>query len=260
MIRGLWTPDTVGWLLVAAGAPVAVAMILDQGPDGLIRLALGLAVVAAWQSLFRFNMGVMPAPASAITALAVAVMAPHEVPLWQIGFAVSFGAVVGELIFGGWGRNFLNASAVALSFLSLSVPNADFVAGDAGLALAVVPGAIMLALTGILPISILAAFATALWVAAMALGLTPQILAAPGTLVFAVVFLVADPVASAATPLGRWVQGALAGAFTAFLMTGTSVPQAVVFAALLAGLFAPLVDQGIIALHLRWRRVRHARP
>ncbi|MDJ0826694.1 MAG: RnfABCDGE type electron transport complex subunit D [Rhodobacter sp.] len=259
MIRGLWTPDTVGWLLVAAGLPAAVALWFDQGVDGVLRLVLCLAVVAAWQILFRVNLGVAPAPASAITALAVAVVAPIEVQLWQIALAVSFGAVIGELIFGGWGRNFLSPGVVALAFLSLSMPNAAFVASGANVAWAVLPGALVMLLTGILPVSVLAAYGAALGLASMALGLEITLLAASGTLAFAAVFLVADPVAAAATPVGRWVQGALAGALTVLLMTGTSVPQAAVFAVLLAGLFAPLVDQGAIAAHLARRRARNGR-
>ncbi len=259
MIRGLWTSDTVGWLLVAAGAPAAVALFLDQGVPGLARLGMCLALVFAWQVVFRFNLGVPLAPASAVAALAVALIAPPGAPLWQVAVAISFGVVIGELVFGGWGRHFLSAGTVALAFLSLSVPNAVWVPAGDTLFWAVLPGAALLLVAGILPLALVVAYAAALAAVAAALGLDEPIRGGAGTLAFAAVFLAADPVAAGATAAGRWIQGAVAGALTALLATGTSLPQAAVFAILLAALFAPLVDQGVIALHFKRRRARRGR-
>ena len=66
--------------------------------------------------------------------------------------------------------------------------------------------------------------------------------------------LVADPVTSAATPLGRWLNGALYGALAACSprgWDGAAPVQIAVAAALLASLAAPLLDEIAMALWLR---------
>src|SRR5690606_32677192 len=89
------------------------------------------------------------------------------------------------------------------------------------------------------------------------LGGDPAALAFQGSLAIGLVFLVGDPVASAATRWGRWIYGALAGGLASlFGWAGTGIdgPQPIVMAALVASLFAPLIDAGVIAATLRrWR-------
>lgn len=256
MIRGLWTPTTVGWFLLASAFPVVVALGLEQGVPGLARLGLCLVVVGLWQTAFRVSLAVGFAPASAIGALAVSVIAPTDVALLQVLLAVSFGAVMAELIFGGWGRNFLSAGIAALSFLSLSVPGAVFEPAGPGLALAVLPGAVMLILTGILPVALALAYIAVLGALVLIPGQWVLLSPALGTIAFVLVFLVADPVASATTTMGRTVQGGMSAALLGLLATGTSVPQAAIFAALLAALFAPLIDHGVITLKMQLKRSR----
>jgi Na+-transporting NADH:ubiquinone oxidoreductase subunit B len=80
-----------------------------------------------------------------------------------------------------------------------------------------------------------------------------------GTAVFATVFLIADPVTAASTSAGRWAYGLLAGVLlVAFGQAGGDPGslRAVIFAALLAGIFAPLIDQAVIWLNVRRRRRR----
>lgn len=257
MIRGVWSRETVAWIIVAALVPVAAAALLEQGLAALLRIALGLAVVGFWQMLFREVQGVPLCPAGAVTAVAIAVLAPRDLPVWQVMIAVSFGTVIGELVFGGWGRNFLSGATATLAFLYLSVPGAAYEPAGPVLALAALPAALLLLLTGILSLPVLLA-ALAGFAAGAAMGVQINLATDAGSLAFALVFLVGDPVASAATRQGRWVYGAAAGGLTALLFTGTANPaQAAVFAALLASVFAPLIDQGAIAAQRSMRRARH---
>jgi len=255
MIRGVWTHTAIGLTLAISLLPVLVALVIDQGADVVPRLALGALVITAWQVLFRIGLGVPFAPAAAVTAIAVGVLAPQDAPLWQILLAVSFGTVIGELIFGGWGRNFLSAATVSLAFLGLSVPAAHYTPPGDIVAYAVLPGAVILIATGILSLPVLIASVAGFALVANGLGLD-ALPAAP--LAFALIYLIADPVASAATPLGRWIYGALAGALAALLIAGPAhAAQAAVFATLLAQIFAPLIDQGALALHRQRRKARH---
>ena len=68
-----------------------------------------------------------------------------------------------------------------------------------------------------------------------------------------------NPVASAGTRLGRWLNGALYGGLVilfAHWWTGAAPVQIAVAAALLASLTAPLLDEAAIALWLAQRRRR----
>lgn len=256
MTSGIWTRGTVGWLLVAAALPVAVELVLEQGAAGALRLGVGCAVVLFWQALFRLATGAPASPTALVTALTLSFFLPPDTAIWQVAISATFGAIIGELVFGGWGRNFLSPGVVAVAFFALSFPNVSLWASGTGLALAVLPGAILLVVTGILSLPVMVSFAAVLVAGS---GGTESLQGVAGTFAFAAVFLVADPVASAATRPGRWIFGALAGGLTALFMTVTEVPRAVVFAALLAGVFAPLIDQVVTGLHVRLRRTRHGK-
>ena len=86
---------------------------------------------------------------------------------------------------------------------------------------------------------------------------------ASGALVLAVLYLTADPVVSGATPVSRLAYGLLAGGLTALFATSGPGFGALIFATLLAQIFAPLLDHVAIAAHRsrmrrRARRLRHA--
>lgn len=261
MIGGLWTRDTVGWLIAAAALPVAVEVVIEQGTSGGLRAAIGLGVIVFWQAVFRLAAGAPGSPTAIVSALALALFLPPDTAFWHIALAASFGAVIGELVFGGWGRNFLAPGVVAVAFYALSFPNAQLMHAGTGMALAVLPGALILAVAGILSVPVLLGFAAVLALGAAGLFGVQGLAGVIGTLAFAAVFLVADPVASAVTAAGRWIHGGVAGGLTALLLTGADAPHAVIFAALLAAVFAPLIDQGVIAFHMysRRRRTRHGR-
>jgi Na+-transporting NADH:ubiquinone oxidoreductase subunit B len=126
MIRGIWDRETVALLLLAAVLPIAATWLWYGGVEALGRLSLALLVAGAWHVAFLVARAQPPSFAGAMTALAVAVLAPVELGLFQFVLGVSFGTVVAELIFGGWGRNVLNPATVALAFLGFGFPAAPW--------------------------------------------------------------------------------------------------------------------------------------
>lgn len=79
-----------------------------------------------------------------------------------------------------------------------------------------------------------------------------------GGFAFGMVFMATDPVTAAQTNPGRWVFGLLIGALTVIVrVTNPAFPEAIMMAILFANLFAPVIDQIVIRLHLRRRQKRH---
>lgn len=190
----------------------------------------------------------------------LAVLVPASVPLWQLGLALSFGLVMGDLVFGGRGRGFLSPAAVGLAFLLFSFSvGAGSAPGTATAVAAMAGGALMLA-AGLLSWRVVAGFSAAL--IAQSLSLPQQEfkpLLPSATLILGLVFLIGDPVAAACTNAGRWAYGLLAGGLVVLLgNAGGGILSSVVFAALLASIFAPLIDQAVIWANVR-RRARRQR-
>lgn len=240
--------------------PVGAA-IHQFGTALLPGMALGVALALAWQALFARLRKRAFSPDGALTAVAFALMASPSIPLWQLALALSFGIVMGEQIFGGRGRNFIHPAVVALAFLFFSFPGAVPVPAGTAVALASLLSALVLVGVGLVSwrvlVGIVIGFASMLLMRGSPAA-WDQLLT--GSLVFGVVFLACDPVAAASTNLGRWLYGLLTGALIVLLgHTGGSPgsAQAVVFAALVSSIFAPLIDQGVIALNIRRRRRRY---
>lgn len=260
MIGGVWHRDTIGWVLAASVLPAALVAVGDGGAETLWRLALSLAVIVFWQGVFFVSRAQPVSPIAIVTAVAVTLLAPGTVADWQLVLALSFGTVLGEQIFGGWGRNVINAAVAALAFLYFAFPETHHPGFGPALGLAVVPAALLLVATGIVSWQVLAAAVAGVIAATLLIGADPLVLIQQGSLAFGLVFLVADPVASAATRGGRWAYGLLAGGLVALFGWGDSgidAPHAVVFAALLASLFAPLIDAAVITMKTQTRRRRH---
>lgn len=245
-MRGVWGRTAVGFFLAAMLVPVVASDFISHGPS--LHLLVALVTVAFWQTVFRVKQGTPFAASGAVTAVSFSLLAAGELAVWQIVLSVSFGVVLAELLFGGWGRNFVSGAVVAPAFAYLSFPEVMhpppvlLVALGAGLS-----GVVLLA-AGLIAWRVLASaglVAVLCWAAG---ALPPDAL---GALFFAAVFLLADPVAAASTLLGRLGYGALgAGLAGLFLASGFAVPQAVVYAVFLAQIFAPLIDQAAITFHV----------
>jgi len=251
-MRGLWDRETVALLLLAAVLPLAVTWLLAEGAAGLLRLLFVLFVAGVWHVVFMLARAQPPSFAGAVTALAIAVLAPIDLGPLPLVIGVSFGVVAGELAFGGWGRNVVNPATVTLAFLGFGFPAALWPSLPVQLGWSV--GAVVLigVVTGVMSWravagAVLVLAAGSPWLA------TPALTAAAVVLVV----LVCDPVTSAATGLGRWLYGLLYGALVllfVFGWSGASPVRIAVSAALLASLAAPLLDELAIRLWLARRK------
>lgn len=259
MMRGLWTRETVAALLLAAYLPLAAFWLWMGGVAALGQLGLVGLVIGIWHLVFMLLRAQPPSLAALVTALAIAMLAPENLGVFRLSLGISFGVVMGELVFGGWGRNVVNPATVTLAFLGFGFPTFDWPVFDAPVAWAALPAAGIGVALGVLSAALVAAA-----VVVGALGVAAGLLSDP--VLFAagivLVLLVADPVASAATTVGRWINGALYGCLVilfATYWTGAAPVQMAVSAALLASLAAPLLDEVALALWIARRRRRHGR-
>lgn len=258
MNRGLWDRETVALMLVAAYMPLALFWVVYGGAGALARLGIAALVLGVWHLVFMLVRAQPPSFAALVTALAVAMLAPEDLGALRLVLGISFGAVMGELIFGGWGRNVVNPATVALSFLGFGFPGFALPGFDDPVIWAAIPAALIGIATGTMPAAVLAA-ALAVGGGAVVIGvpLPENVLPIAGLVL---VLLVSDPVTSAATPLGRWLNGGLyAGLVLLFAQQwgGAAPVQIAVAAALLTSLATPVLDEMAVSLWIAQRRSRH---
>jgi Na+-transporting NADH:ubiquinone oxidoreductase subunit B len=257
-LQGRGAMGMVAVQTIALIPPVAVTLWQGGVPAITILLA-ALLVVLVWDFAFS-ALRKRPFEPQGITTAAVFVLfVPVDIPIWHLAVVLSLGCVIGERIFGGRGFSFVAPATVALSLALLSLPDMVMPSQGVAVALACLPGAVLLWATGLLSLHIVIAFVLA---TGLAFGVTtpPEALALATALAAALLFLVADPTASAVTQSGRVVHGALAGGlvwvFGGFGATPPA-PDALVFAALMASLMAPLVDHVVVSIGAARRRRRH---
>lgn len=255
-----WTGDRVTIVFALALAFPLAAALYENGSALVPLLAGSLAVAIGWTALFSrlrersMNWHAVP------TAIIFALMVPPALPLWQPLLALSFGVVIGEQVFGGRGYSFLHPAVAALAFLFFSFSGSTAEASISPLVTAsVVPGAILLLASGLMSWRILAA--TALGFAGWLMlkdGMTWTDIITPA-LALGIVYLICEPVSAACTNAGRWAYGLLVGMLIVILGTagsGVGSANAVVFAALLGSIFAPLIDRLVVLFNVRRRRYR----
>jgi len=259
MNRGLWSRETVALMLLAAYGPLAFFWFLYGGSDVIGRLGLAVLVLAVWHLIFMLARAQPPSFAALASALAIAMLAPEDLGVVRLALGISFGAVMGELVFGGWGRNVVHPATVALSFLGFGFPAFTWPIFDDPVAWAAIPAALIGIATGVMPAPVLAS-AVVIGMAAAVAGILPDsVLPAAGIVL---VLLVADPVTSAGTTLGRWLNGALYAGLVILFATGwggAAPVQIAVAAALLTSLATPLLDEIALAIWIAQRRRRHGR-
>jgi Na+-transporting NADH:ubiquinone oxidoreductase subunit B len=257
MKRGLWDREVIALLLLLAMLPMVLAWLAYGGLDAAGRLAFTLITSGLWHLVFMLARAQPPSFAGALTAIAVAMLAPADLTLWQLVLGISFGSVMAELVFGGWGRNVLNPATVTLAFLGFGFPTAPWHDFALPVAWAAIPALAIGALYGVMSWRLILGALAVLGVALAAH--LPVTAALPSTaIVFAL--LVTDPVASAHTRVGSWLNGALFAALVTLFATqwhSAAPAQIAVSAALLTSLAAPLLDEAAIAFWLSRRRKRH---
>lgn len=235
-------------------APVGVALLQGGIPKAMVLIA-AVVVVLIWELLFALLRNRRVGFHGLTVAVIVAVLSPALLPLWQLAIALSLGLVLGELIFGGRGFGFVAPATVTLSVLVVSFPQVGLAPVSAQIALATVPGALFLLYLGLMSWRVVVGVMLAL-LSLQGLSLDP--IAVATALSFGLVFLVCDPVAAASTNPGRWLYGALTGLLIALFSAGNGAitTEALVFAALLSSIFAPLIDHLVVLADAARRRRR----
>lgn len=245
-------PGLIGLLL-----PMAV-LTATQGPVLWLRFGIIVFVTLGLQVLFA-RIRKLPLDLSGIVVAGIITIAvPEATPPYQLLLGVVFGVVIGEQVFGGRGRSFLHPAVVTLAFLTFSFADQDFRSGPDFASWTLLPALILLLVTGQASWRILVAAAGVLMLAAVMQG-NPEwwALLLQGSSILVLLYLAADPVASAATNPGRWLYGALVGGLAVLFSTVGPGFGAAVFAVLLGSTFAPLLDRIVIAVHAAWRERRH---
>lgn len=255
MTRGMWSRETVALFMVIAMLPLAgVWLTVDRG-SGMIRLLAALVIIYGWHLAFLLLRAQPPSLSGIVTALAIALLAPTGLGPFAFVLGVSFGVVLGELAFGGWGRNILNPATVAISFLGFGYPAAPWPELSIPLTWGAGGTLIVAVLFGLYALRLVSGAALALAAAALAgLPVADPFVAPALVAVFAL--LVCDPATAASTQTGRWLQGLLYGGLVALFLSvwsGAATVQLAVSAALIANLAAPLLDE--LAL-LLWHATR----
>jgi len=125
-----WLPDWQATVLATSGigfeADNAAACFIHGLLWFLPVLAVALVVAAAWQALFSVARQRPLEPGLLYTAWFLSMLMPATVPLHLVALGMSFGIVVGKLIFGGSGRYLFNPPLLGAAFLVFSYPNLVF--------------------------------------------------------------------------------------------------------------------------------------
>jgi Na+-transporting NADH:ubiquinone oxidoreductase subunit B len=244
--------------ILALAAPCVVTALANPAGFGFLLLT-ALLTVWFWEGLFAALRGRQPSGHGITTALIICVLAPTDLALWQLGLALSLGVILAELIFGGRGFGFLSPAVVAASLLVFSFPQVALTPATTDLALATIPGAILLLFLGLISWRILLSAAVGTAVLLLVFVEGPDMVAVAAAITFCMVFLTCDPTASSATNPGRWIYGGLTGALI-FVFSGGAVPttEAIVFATLIASIFAPLIDHLVVLVHAKRWGTAHA--
>ncbi|WP_372841508.1 RnfABCDGE type electron transport complex subunit D [Phaeovulum sp.] len=265
ILTRVWDANRLVLVSVIAILAPLTALIAERGSAQLVPLALALGVAAFWHLTFSLIRNRPLGWDGAVIAMIFVVLVPASVPLWQQGLALSFGLVMGDLVFGGRGRGFLSAATVGLAFLLFSFPVTETAPFGTATVIAALGSGALLLYARILSWRVVAGFLAAMLLLSIAMilrsftwPLPPSWPAEPSAaLILGLVFLIGDPVAAASTNAGRWPYGFLAGVLV-FLLghSGQDILPSLVFAALLASVFAPLIDQVVIWANTRRRERR----
>jgi Na+-transporting NADH:ubiquinone oxidoreductase subunit B len=116
-----------GWLLDGSGIGFDAGSISACFIHGLLYfipvIAVALAVGAFWEALFA-KLRKKPVDEGLLAiAWLFALMLPATVPMYQVALGMTFGIVIGKLIYGGSGRYLLSPALLGLVFLAFSYPS-----------------------------------------------------------------------------------------------------------------------------------------
>jgi len=79
-----------------------------------------------------------------------------------------------------------------------------------------------------------------------------------GGFAFGLTFMATDPVSAAMTEEGQWLYGLLIGSMCIMIrVLNPAFPEGMMLAILFGNVFAPLIDQMVLKVHIKRRRLRH---
>lgn len=254
--------NTDDWANVLALAPVLLVRLYEDGMDlGLQRaglMVLMLAVAYVWGGVFEKRLWRTPSSAHVQFSILFVVLLPGPVGWGGAVLAASFGWVFGREVFGG--KTLLSPALLALAFGIFSFPVAGYeqayiltMAPSPLLALACVPGSIWLMWKKIVAWPVLIGAGLGVSVAALILASPGPVHVVMGAFTIGLVFIAATPGCAPRSAWAQVVYGVLVGALVVVIrMANPDHPDGTIFALLLSGLFAPLIDRA-----MGWR-TRHA--
>jgi len=318
--------------VVAALVPIVVAGVYFFGWRVLALLGVCVAAGLGVEWLMESRRGKPVSQACFVTCFLYALSLPPTLPLWMAVVGIVVAILFGKMVFGGFGRNFVNPAILGRAFVYVAfpvamtgsfVPAADGFPGGLGawsvregpgvdavtaatpmwarrdyehetpisdLFLGNIGGAfegpsgaenlaagsigevsaLLILLAGIYLIVTKTAnwrlMASALVGAVAANTLFRYVLGSDGVpalpftlcsgaLLFAVVFMVTDPVSAPKTKPAVWMYGALIGALIVFLRWKSQFAGAVGFAILLGNVVGPSLDMAVTGWK-DWRKAR----
>ena len=243
-------------------APVLLVRLYEDGTEAALHrlslMVLVLAVAYVWGGVFERRLLRAPVAAQAKFAMLFVVMLPGSLSFGGAVLAASFGWVFGREVFGG--KALLSPALLALAFGIFSFPGGGYelfnvMYGDLNLtlALACVPGAVWLVWKKIIAWPVLVGAVVGVAAAALVLGSPGPVHVVMGVFSVGLVFIAAAPDCA---PRSAWAQvafGVFVGALVVVIrLANPDNPDGTVFALLLGGLFAPLMDRVFAG------RTRHA--
>ncbi len=118
-----------GWrasLLTQAGIGFDASSVMGCFTHGLLYFLpifmVALLVGAFWQALFANLRKKQPDEGLLVIAWFLALLMPATAPLYQVALGMTFGIVIGKLIYGGSGRYLVNPALLGMAFLVFSYP------------------------------------------------------------------------------------------------------------------------------------------
>ena len=119
-----------GWrasLLTQVGIGFDASSVMGCFTHGLLYFLpifmVALLVGAFWQALFANLRKKQPDEGLLVIAWFLALMMPATAPMYQVAMGMTFGIVVGKLIYGGSGRYLVNPALLGMAFLVFSYPS-----------------------------------------------------------------------------------------------------------------------------------------
>ena len=120
-------PGWRAWLLVATGIGFDASVVWSCFIHGLMYFLpvflVALLTGALWEAVFASLRDKPVDEGLFYIAWFFALMMPATVPLYQAALGMTFGIVVGKLIYGGSGRYLINPPLLGVAFLAFSYPS-----------------------------------------------------------------------------------------------------------------------------------------